>query len=87
MNTRHLKCVPMVLLFVLLGGMMTASVLPAHEPYHLGVALGLTGTGPDYSLDAVDAVKLAVDEINKQGGILGKHPIKLFVRDTMKTRP
>jgi branched-chain amino acid transport system substrate-binding protein len=58
----------------------------AAEPYHLGVALGLTGTGALYSRDGKNAVELAVEEINKGGGFLGKHPIKLFIRDT-QTKP
>lgn len=56
------------------------------ERYNLGVALALTGTGQTYSKDGVDAIRLAVNEINAQGGLLGKHLIKLFVRDT-RTSP
>ena len=54
----------------------------ADEPYHLGVALGLSGTGAPYSEEAVKAIEIAVNEINTQGGFLGRHPIKLFIRDT-----
>ncbi|MGD2012575.1 MAG: ABC transporter substrate-binding protein [Desulfobacterales bacterium] len=56
------------------------------EPYHLGVALGLSGTGAPYSEEAVEAIEIAVNEINAQGGFLGRHPIKLFIRDT-QTNP
>ena len=58
----------------------------ASEPYHLGVALGLSGTGAPYSEEAVKAIEIAVNEINTQGGLLGQHPIKLFIRDT-RTNP
>ena len=58
----------------------------AAEPYNLGVALGLTGTGALYSADQVEAVKLSVEEINAKGGFLGKHKIELFIRDT-QTKP
>jgi branched-chain amino acid transport system substrate-binding protein len=58
----------------------------AAEPYHLGVALGLTGTGALYSADQVEAIKLAVEEINAKGGFLGRHKIELFIRDT-QTKP
>jgi branched-chain amino acid transport system substrate-binding protein len=58
----------------------------AAEPYHLGVVLGLTGTGALYSRDGKNAIEMAVEEINKGGGFLGKHPIKLFVRDD-QTKP
>lgn len=58
----------------------------AAEDYHLGVALGLTGTGALYSSEQVEAIKLAVEEINKNGGLLGKHKIKLFIADS-QTKP
>ena len=72
--------------FVLLGGFFFAAPSLAAEPYHLGVNLAITGTGALYCKDGVDAIKLAVDEINAQGGFLGKHPIKLFIRDS-HTKP
>ena len=61
---------PIILLF---GFIFSDSTLAA-EPYHLGVALSITGTGALYCKDGVDAIKLAVDEINAKGGFLGKHP-------------
>ena len=72
--------------FVLLGGFFLAAPSLAAEPYHLGVNLAITGTGALYCKDGIDAIKLAVDEINAQGGFLGKHPIKLFIRDS-HTKP
>ena len=73
---------PMILLVVLAAfpGLTVA------EPYHLGVALGLSGTGAPYSKDAVEGIEIAVDEINALGGVLGKHRIRLFIRDT-QTQP
>lgn len=61
------------------------SVLSA-EPYPLGVALGLSGTGAPYSKEGLEAIEMAVNEINAKGGLLGKHPIRLFIRDT-QTNP
>lgn len=58
----------------------------AATPYPLGVALGLTGTGAPYCKEAAEGLEIAVNEINAQGGLLGKHPIELFIRDT-QTRP
>ena len=72
--------------FILLVGLGTLDSIVAAEPYHLGVDLAITGTGALYCTDAVDAIKLAVGEINAQGGFLGNHPIKLFIRDT-HTKP
>ena len=62
------------------------SMAQAADHYYLGVNLAITGTGALYCKDGVDAIKLAVEEINSQGGFLGKHPIELFIRDT-HTKP
>lgn len=67
--------------------MMGSLGASAHaEPYNLGVALGLTGTGAPYSRQALEGINIAVEEINGQGGLLGKHRIALHVGNT-KTRP
>ena len=58
----------------------------ADEPYRVGVALALTGTGAPYCSEAVEGAEMAVNEINAAGGVLGRHSIKLFIRDT-QTRP
>lgn len=58
----------------------------AGEPYRLGVALGFTGTGALYSQDALRGIEIAVEEVNAAGGLLGQHPIELFIANT-RTRP
>lgn len=80
------KGLVLILSLILLGGLTPTGKCLAAETYNLGVALGLTGTGALYSKDGVDAIKLAVDEINASGGFLGKHPIKLFIKDD-QTKP
>jgi branched-chain amino acid transport system substrate-binding protein len=80
------KVMIIVCSLILLGGLIGLNGSLAAEPYHLGVNLAITGTGALYCKDGIDAIKLAVDEINAQGGFLGKHPIKLFIRDT-HTKP
>jgi len=80
------KMTIIVCVFVLLAGFPFASSCLAGEAYHLGVDLAITGTGALYCKDGVDAIKLAVEEINTQGGFLGEHPIKLFIRDS-HTKP
>jgi len=74
------------LMLILLIGIASSKSVFAEDPYHLGVVLGLSGTGAPYSKEAVEGIETAVNEINAQGGFLGKHPIKLFIRDT-QTRP
>ncbi|MEW5912253.1 MAG: ABC transporter substrate-binding protein [Thermodesulfobacteriota bacterium] len=86
MKTKSLLCIAAALAVALLLVPVTAQQSRAAEPYNLGVALAITGTGALYCKDGVDAIKLAVDEINAKGGFLGKHPIKLFIRDT-HTKP
>ena len=80
------KVTIIVCVLALLGGFCPVDRSLAAEPYHLGVNLAITGTGALYCKDGVDAIELAVKEINDQGGFLGKHPIKLFIRDT-HTKP
>jgi branched-chain amino acid transport system substrate-binding protein len=70
---------------LLTGFWLTDRALAA-ETYHLGVDLAVTGTGALYCKDGIDAIKLAVDEINANGGFLGRHPIKLYMRDS-QTKP
>ena len=81
-----LKVVVMVCCFILVGAFAGVGNSIAAETYHLGVDLAITGTGALYCKDGVDAIKLAVDEINGMGGFLGKHPIELFIRDS-HTKP
>jgi branched-chain amino acid transport system substrate-binding protein len=76
----------MVLGLIFLTGLIISQNSLAAQPYHLGIAMGLTGTGAPYSNEAVQGVEIAVNEINAHGGFLGKHPIQLHIRDT-KTQP
>lgn len=73
-------------ILLVLSGAASPERARADVPYALGVALGFTGTGAPYSREALEGIGIAVDEINAEGGFLGKHPINLFTRNT-KTRP
>jgi branched-chain amino acid transport system substrate-binding protein len=73
-------------LVLVLAGVGAGRPAIAAGPYRLGVALGLTGAGAPYSRDALDGIRLAVEEINAEGGFLGEHPIELFVENT-RTMP
>jgi branched-chain amino acid transport system substrate-binding protein len=50
------------------------------EPIKIGVLLGLTGTASVACVDSLNAIKLAVEEINHAGGVLGR-PIQIIVED------
>lgn len=85
MRRKNLKAIFIVLSLAFMAGLASSESIFAAEPYHLGVALGLTGTGAPYSKEAVEGIEIAVNEINVREGFLGKHPIKLFIRDTQTT--
>jgi len=80
------KIIAVACALVLLGGFFHIDRTQAAETYNLGVDLAITGTGALYSKDGINAIKLAVKEINENGGFLGKYPIKLFIRDS-QTKP
>ncbi|RJR45412.1 MAG: urea ABC transporter substrate-binding protein [Deltaproteobacteria bacterium] len=54
-----------------------AAVVVSSENIKIGVIHSLTGTMSISEKSLVDAVQLAVDEINQQGGLLGKHLVAL----------
>ena len=54
----------------------------AAAPYRLGLLLSATGAGANYSEGGIKAVTNAVAELNSRGGLLGKHPVELYLRDT-----
>jgi branched-chain amino acid transport system substrate-binding protein len=51
------------------------------KPVRLGYLAPLSGTYADIGNSEVEGAKLAVEEVNASGGILGR-PVKLFVEDT-----
>lgn len=75
-----------VILSIILPGVILFDGAFAGDVFHLGVALGLSGTGAPYSKEAVEGIEIAVNEINALGGLLGEHRIRLFIRDT-QTKP
>ncbi len=54
---------------------------PKGEPIRLGYLAPLSGTYADLGNSEVEGAKLAVEEVNATGGILGR-PVKMFVEDT-----
>ncbi|MCU0910124.1 MAG: ABC transporter substrate-binding protein [Rhodobacteraceae bacterium] len=52
------------------------------QDYVIGVAVANSGGLAPFSQPAYDGFKFCVDEMNASGGIAGKHPIRLEVRDT-----
>jgi branched-chain amino acid transport system substrate-binding protein len=64
----------MLCLFLLISG------CSKHKPVKIGFVGGITGRVADLGIAGRDAVILAVEEKNRQGGINGR-PIKLIVKD------
>ena len=66
---------------LLMGGMAALPFTPylanaqANEPIRIGVLAPLTGGGGPYGADIVKASKLAADQINAAGGVLGGRKI------------
>lgn len=58
----------------------------AGAPYRIGLLLPSTGAGANYMAEAIRGMPVLAAEINKKGGLLGKHPIEIIYRDT-QTKP
>jgi len=68
------------LLIAACGGPSSSSSSSSSEPIPLGLEPPLTGTRADIGHAMVQAAQMAVDVINKSGGVLG-HKVKLYVQD------
>jgi branched-chain amino acid transport system substrate-binding protein len=56
------------------------------EPLKIGMVAGVTGSLAEPGLYQVQGAKLAVEEINKIGGVFGR-PIELVIEDNQSTNP
>ena len=72
-----------IVLLALLSVLFAAAAFAA-EPIKIGYLAALTGDYAIYGQTEVNASKMAIDEINAKGGVLGR-PLELVVYDT-KTR-
>jgi len=80
MNSRHGQMVLIALASAtVLGIFLFLRPHPA-PPIRIGVLLSLTGTMAESERPLVDAVRLAVEEINAAGGLLGR-PVEMVVAD------
>jgi branched-chain amino acid transport system substrate-binding protein len=77
------KLIPFIALVSVLMGSVAA--FAAEPPIKIGYLAGLTGEFAPYGIAESNASKMAVDEINKAGGILGRQ-LEVVVYDT-KSRP
>jgi branched-chain amino acid transport system substrate-binding protein len=73
---------------VVLAGLMVVLTCLASsaEPLKIGVVAPLTGSGAEEGRYKIQGAKLATEEVNKAGGVLGR-PIELVIEDDQTTNP
>ena len=73
--------------FVLAGLMVVLTCLASSaEPLKIGMVATLTGSAAEPGRDETQCAKLAAEEVNKAGGVLGR-PIELVIEDSQTTNP
>ena len=77
METKSFRAILVITFLILAGGFIVQETAFSAESFHLGIALGLSGTGAPYCKEAVEGLEIAVNEINAQGGLLEK--VSLFM--------
>ena len=72
---------------VLAGLMVVLTCLPSSaEPLKIGMVATLTGAAAEPGRYETQCAKLAAEEVNKAGGVLGR-PIELVIEDSQSTNP
>jgi ABC-type branched-subunit amino acid transport system substrate-binding protein len=67
-------------LAVFVTSSVSAQPKPGAPPYKIGVILPLTGTGASFGEDAQIGLKVALNDANARGGVLGR-PVVAIVKD------
>jgi branched-chain amino acid transport system substrate-binding protein len=75
----------LVMFLAFVSVLIASAAAVAAEPIKVGYLAGLTGEFAPYGIAESKAAKMAIDEINAAGGVLGR-PLELVVYDT-KSRP
>jgi branched-chain amino acid transport system substrate-binding protein len=73
---------------VVLAGLMVvlACLASSAEPLKIGMVAPLTGPAAEGGRYAIQSAKLATEEVNKAGGVLGR-PVELVIEDDQTTNP
>src|SRR5258708_10310571 len=79
---------PMIGCRIVLAGMLAMLTCfgRAAEPLKIGMVATLTGAAAEPGRDETQCAKLAAEEVNKAGGVLGR-PIELVIEDSQSTNP
>ncbi len=76
------KTLSLVLCLAMVAGLMlmpaTALAAATGEPVKIGVTMPMTGNLATYGESTSNGVKLAIDEINAKGGVLGGRPLEVI---------
>src|SRR5581483_1919407 len=68
------------------ASLLLAASAGAAEPVKIGVVITLTGPYAEWGTFELNGLQLALDDINKAGGILGR-PVELRTEDNASTNP
>lgn len=71
-----------------LGGLMLSGAVAAHaaDPIKIGMVVPMTGAIAESGKYGIQGAKLAIEEINKAGGVLGR-PLELVTEDDQSANP
>jgi branched-chain amino acid transport system substrate-binding protein len=79
------KTLSMLLCLAMIAGLMimpaTAMAAATGAPVKIGALAPMTGSLATYGESTTNGIKLAIDEINAAGGVLGGRPIELTILD------
>jgi branched-chain amino acid transport system substrate-binding protein len=70
----------------LIGALGLAASALAADPINIGLVSEITGPNAEAGASMVDAARLAVDQINQRGGVLGR-PFALKIEDSQSSNP
>src|SRR3974390_3035145 len=71
-----------------LGSLMLLQGMPARaaDPIKIGMVIPLTGSIAESGKYGIQGAKLAIEEVNKAGGVLGR-PLELVIEDDQSANP
>jgi branched-chain amino acid transport system substrate-binding protein len=78
----------MICHWVVLAGLtvVLTCLASSAEPLKIGMVARLTGSAAEQGRYTIQGAKLAVEEVNKAGGVLGR-PVELVIEDDQSTNP